>query len=194
MNNVSFILSIEFFIFSSKENEEELIINKIALFSQISFFHEKQNLELINFKMKFLRYGFQEKDNTMRKYINNHLVVITYFHDQFVKYGLEKTLSLNSACFYRTENGTKYTVSSNDFDKWSTNTACLPFSTVIVFDVLQCQINCLIQTQCKAVSFYQLFLNCMLFAYKSNTNETIFVDTNIVLLVVVDKTRTPTGQ
>ena len=148
--------------------------------------------------MEFLKYGSRERNQSMRKYITAYAALL-----QLIFITSLLVMSWRKLCLLillvLVEQTTTQNIRSaqmtliNGQQMMCANTTCLPFSTVIVSGVLQCQMNCLIQTECKTASFHRLFFNCTLFAYKPNVNETIFVDMNIVLMVVVDGTRIPSG-
>ncbi|CAF1406778.1 unnamed protein product [Adineta ricciae] len=56
-------------------------------------------------------------------------------------------------------------------------TTCLPYFNAIQSNRLQCQINCISQSQCRAASFHHLNSTCQLF--NSTTNEYTSLETAI---------------
>ncbi|CAF1049681.1 unnamed protein product [Adineta steineri] len=71
------------------------------------------------------------------------------------------------------------------------NTTCLPFTTVIVSNIFECQIACLAKFQCKAARYQQSTSNCDLFGDLSNYNGTMIVNINVITMMVTDDTRNP---
>jgi hypothetical protein len=72
-------------------------------------------------------------------------------------------------------------------------TTCLPFASVTTSNVRRCQIACLAQVQCQAVSFQQSTSNCELFANIPNQNGNMVAQVEIVTMIVIDETRMPPG-
>ncbi|CAF1412270.1 unnamed protein product [Adineta steineri] len=56
------------------------------------------------------------------------------------------------------------------------NTTCLPFATVVVSNIGNCQVACLAQVQCNGATFYRSSSNCELFANVSNQNGNLTVN------------------
>ncbi|CAF1500168.1 unnamed protein product [Adineta steineri] len=73
------------------------------------------------------------------------------------------------------------------------NTTCLPFNTVRVSNMRNCQMTCLAQIFCEAASFYTTTSNCNLFAYISNQIGSMSADTNTITMIVIAATRIPSG-
>ncbi|CAF1500149.1 unnamed protein product, partial [Adineta steineri] len=71
------------------------------------------------------------------------------------------------------------------------NTTCLPFNTVRVSNMRNCQMTCLAQIFCEAASFYTTTSNCDLFSYISNQIGSMSADTNTVTMIVIASTRIP---
>ncbi|UJR20289.1 hypothetical protein I4U23_023420 [Adineta vaga] len=70
-------------------------------------------------------------------------------------------------------------------------TTCLPFSNVIKLNIFECQITCLNQIQCNAITFHSSTSNCELFVDILNENENMVIDTNAVTRIVMTGTRLP---
>ncbi|CAF4076263.1 unnamed protein product, partial [Adineta steineri] len=70
-------------------------------------------------------------------------------------------------------------------------TTCVPFATVTVSSIYNCQVACLAQVQCKAASFYQSSSNCELFADISNQIGNLSANIDTVTMIVIDGTRIP---
>ncbi|CAF1663634.1 unnamed protein product, partial [Adineta ricciae] len=70
-------------------------------------------------------------------------------------------------------------------------TTCLPYSTDIASNILQCQTNCLAHVQCKAASFHQSNFTCQLFDSIPNQNNTLELTIGSVAMMVVSGTRIP---
>ncbi|CAF4141656.1 unnamed protein product [Adineta steineri] len=71
------------------------------------------------------------------------------------------------------------------------NTTCLPFATVAVSNIINCQVACLAQVQCNGASFHQSTSNCELFADISNQNGNLSANIDTVTMIVIDGTRIP---
>ncbi|CAF0720128.1 unnamed protein product [Adineta steineri] len=71
------------------------------------------------------------------------------------------------------------------------NSSCSPLAVVIVSNIRQCQMACLAEIHCKAVSFYKSSSNCELFADISNQNGNLVSNMDTVTMTVMDGTRLP---
>ncbi|CAF4132309.1 unnamed protein product [Adineta steineri] len=71
------------------------------------------------------------------------------------------------------------------------NTTCLPFATVAVSNIINCQVACLAQVQCNGATFYRSSSNCELFANVSNQNGNLSANMDTVTMIVIDGTRIP---
>ncbi|CAF1422606.1 unnamed protein product [Adineta steineri] len=69
------------------------------------------------------------------------------------------------------------------------STTCLPFSSLIVSDIFKCELACLAQVQCEAISFHQSTTKCELFANITNQNGSMLANTDTVTMIVIDQTR-----
>ncbi len=72
-------------------------------------------------------------------------------------------------------------------------TTCLPFVTVTVSRISECQTTCLAQVQCQAASFQQSTSNCELFTNIKNQDENMSADVETVTMIVISGTRMPPG-
>jgi hypothetical protein len=72
-------------------------------------------------------------------------------------------------------------------------TTCLPFVTVTVSRICDCQTACLAQVQCQAASFQQSTSNCELFTNIKNQDENMSADVETVTMIVISGTRMPPG-
>jgi len=72
-------------------------------------------------------------------------------------------------------------------------TTCLPFVTVTVSSISECQTTCLAQVQCQAASFQQSTSNCELFTDRRNQDENMSADVETVTMIVISGTRMPPG-
>ncbi|CAF1582009.1 unnamed protein product [Adineta ricciae] len=82
-------------------------------------------------------------------------------------------------------------------DGWQfqcTITSCLPIANITVSNILNCQVSCLENSQCKAASFRQSTSNCQLFSNDVNQNTTLVGTAGTVTMVVIDGTRTPSAS
>ncbi|CAF1664676.1 unnamed protein product, partial [Adineta ricciae] len=70
-------------------------------------------------------------------------------------------------------------------------TTCLPIANFTVSNILNCQVSCLEQSQCKAASFRQSTSNCQLFSNDVNQNTTLVGAAGTVTMIVIDGTRVP---
>ncbi|CAF0762076.1 unnamed protein product [Adineta steineri] len=71
------------------------------------------------------------------------------------------------------------------------NTTCLPFFNVITSNSRNCQVACLIQSQCRAATFHQSTSNCELFAHIFNQNGNMLNDADTTSMNVIIGTRFP---
>jgi len=72
-------------------------------------------------------------------------------------------------------------------------TTCLPFVTLIVSDILVCQMACLAQIQCQAVSFHQTNSKCELFNNIQSQINNMVIDINTLTMTTITGTRFPPG-
>ncbi|CAF0810334.1 unnamed protein product [Adineta steineri] len=72
-----------------------------------------------------------------------------------------------------------------------TNTTCLPFINTFASYILKCQMACLAETQCQAVSFDISTSNCQLFVNISNQIGNIVPDMNTITMITIAGTRVP---
>ena len=73
-------------------------------------------------------------------------------------------------------------------------TTCLPFANLTTRGVRQCQIACLVQVQCTAVTYYQPASNCQLHDSTINQNGNMSYNVNTVTIIIITGTRFPPGQ
>ncbi|CAF1149251.1 unnamed protein product [Adineta steineri] len=73
------------------------------------------------------------------------------------------------------------------------NSNCSPLAVVIVPNIRQCQMACLAEIHCKAISFHKSSSNCELFADISNQNYNLVLDVDTVTMIIMDGTRIPPG-
>ncbi|CAF0750992.1 unnamed protein product [Adineta steineri] len=71
------------------------------------------------------------------------------------------------------------------------NTTCLPYATIIVPNIRRCQMACLAQVYCHAVTFHRSPSDCELFADISNQNGNLLANMDAVTMIVIDGTRVP---
>ncbi|CAF1193263.1 unnamed protein product [Adineta steineri] len=74
------------------------------------------------------------------------------------------------------------------------NTSCLPFINVFTSNIMNCQVACLTQSQCRAATFHRSTFNCELFDNMLNQNESILADIDAVSMNVISGTRFPSDQ
>ncbi|CAF0796846.1 unnamed protein product [Adineta steineri] len=74
------------------------------------------------------------------------------------------------------------------------NTTCLPFTTIIVPSIWECQKACLGDIYCRAASFHTSSTSCQLFADISDENDNMLADIDIITMIVVSGTRVPPGE
>ncbi|UJR06604.1 hypothetical protein I4U23_010888 [Adineta vaga] len=72
-------------------------------------------------------------------------------------------------------------------------TTCLPFSTVTVSNVRQCQTKCLYYTQCKSINFQLSISRCQLFSDTLDPSTDLQASTGMITMIVKDGTRVPSG-
>ncbi|CAF1511232.1 unnamed protein product [Adineta ricciae] len=68
---------------------------------------------------------------------------------------------------------------------------CLPFYNLTTSDVLRCQIECLNQNQCIAITFYRTNFQCQLFNNSLNQNGNMSYEMNVVTMITIVGTRYP---
>lgn len=73
------------------------------------------------------------------------------------------------------------------------NTTCSPYFTTTTASILQCQVTCLGQTQCQAVSFRQSTSYCQLFTNGVNQSYNLEQIVATVTMIVISDTRTVSG-
>ncbi|CAF0838807.1 unnamed protein product [Adineta steineri] len=71
------------------------------------------------------------------------------------------------------------------------NTTCLPFISIITTDIRNCQLACLGESQCRAVTFHRSTSNCELFAGILNQNGNMLADVDATSMNVISGTRFP---
>ncbi len=64
-------------------------------------------------------------------------------------------------------------------------TTCLPYSTVKVSNIRQCQFNCLAQVQCIAASFRRSNSTCQLFDNTPTSSPTLDEDIDNVAMMII---------
>ncbi|CAF4116996.1 unnamed protein product, partial [Adineta steineri] len=74
------------------------------------------------------------------------------------------------------------------------NTTCLPFINVFTSNIMNCQVACLTQSQCRAATFHRLTSNCELFDNMLNQNGSILADVDAISMNVISGTRFPSDQ
>ncbi|CAF1468785.1 unnamed protein product, partial [Adineta steineri] len=70
-------------------------------------------------------------------------------------------------------------------------TTCLPFCSVSAPTLLQCQIKCLPEVQCKVASFQQSISMCLLFANTVDQNRTLEADSDTCTMMVIFGVQVP---
>ncbi|UJR19988.1 hypothetical protein I4U23_023122 [Adineta vaga] len=68
-------------------------------------------------------------------------------------------------------------------------TTCFPFLSLTTANIRNCQIKCLVYTQCKAVTFHESTLNCELFINISDQIGNMLSDTDVITTITIDETR-----
>ncbi|UJR12331.1 hypothetical protein I4U23_016508 [Adineta vaga] len=74
------------------------------------------------------------------------------------------------------------------------NSTCLPFVTTTAPDIRQCQIDCLGQPQCKAITFQQATSKCQLFINIMDLNNNLQANIETTTMIVISETRMPPGK
>ena len=72
-------------------------------------------------------------------------------------------------------------------------TTCIPFVTLTMPNIRRCQMMCLAQIHCEAVSFHRSTSTCQLFADISYQNGYMLADLDTVSMIVLAGTRIPPG-
>ena len=70
------------------------------------------------------------------------------------------------------------------------NTTCLPFATVFVSDIRDCQFICLSNEQCRAATFHHSTSACELFTNASSNVTLMFSQVQTTAMLVIPDTRT----
>jgi hypothetical protein len=73
------------------------------------------------------------------------------------------------------------------------NTTCLPFATITASSVRACQIPCLAQIQCQALTFHSSTSSCQLLIKISNQNGIMLAQAETITMIVIAGTRIPFG-
>ncbi|CAF1667427.1 unnamed protein product [Adineta ricciae] len=73
------------------------------------------------------------------------------------------------------------------------NSNCLPFVTTTAPNILQCQIHCLRQPQCKATTFQATTCKCQLFNNTADQNSNLQANIQVTTMIVISGTRIPLG-
>ncbi|CAF1052156.1 unnamed protein product [Adineta ricciae] len=71
------------------------------------------------------------------------------------------------------------------------NSNCLPFVTTTAPNILQCQIHCLRQPQCKAATFQETTCKCQLFNNITDQNSNLQANIQVTTMIVISGTRIP---
>ncbi|CAF1383593.1 unnamed protein product [Adineta steineri] len=71
------------------------------------------------------------------------------------------------------------------------NTTCLPFINVFTSNIMNCQVACLTQSQCRAATFHRSTSNCELFDNMLNQNGNMLGDVDAISMNVISGTRFP---
>ncbi|CAF1645642.1 unnamed protein product [Adineta ricciae] len=77
---------------------------------------------------------------------------------------------------------------------WCANSNCLPFVTTTAPNILQCQIHCLRQPQCKATTFEKTTCKCQLFNNTADQNSNLQANIQATTMIVISGTRMPPVQ
>ncbi|CAF1317093.1 unnamed protein product [Adineta steineri] len=80
-----------------------------------------------------------------------------------------------------------------DWQFQCSRTTCLPFATVNVSNIENCQVACLAQVDCQALTFFRSSFGCELFANISNQNNNLTANMDTVTMIAIDGTRIPLG-
>ncbi|CAF4019578.1 unnamed protein product [Adineta steineri] len=78
-----------------------------------------------------------------------------------------------------------------DWQFQCSRTTCLPFATVNVSNIENCQVACLAQVDCQALTFFRSSFGCELFANISNQNNNLTANMDTVTMIAIDGTRIP---
>ncbi|CAF4201145.1 unnamed protein product, partial [Adineta steineri] len=74
------------------------------------------------------------------------------------------------------------------------NTTCLPFVTIRMLNIRNCQIGCLDQVQCQAITFHQSSSNCELFSNIFNQNRNMSINAGTITMIDMSGTRLSNGS
>ncbi|CAF1488942.1 unnamed protein product, partial [Adineta steineri] len=77
-------------------------------------------------------------------------------------------------------------------NKWKfqcANTTCLPFTKLNTQNLIGCQVACLVQSQCEAVTYHLLTSNCELFMDISNQSGNMMTDIDTNTMIVISEAR-----
>ncbi|CAF1294086.1 unnamed protein product [Adineta steineri] len=78
-----------------------------------------------------------------------------------------------------------------DFKFQCANTTCLPFVNIFTSNVRNCQVACLIQSQCTAATFHRSTSNCELFDNMVNQNGNMLTEADTTSMNIISGTRFP---
>ncbi|CAF1569333.1 unnamed protein product [Adineta ricciae] len=81
--------------------------------------------------------------------------------------------------------------SMNGLEFQCANSNCLPFVTTTAPNILQCQIHCLRQPQCKATTFQETTCKCQLFNNIADQNSNLQANIQATTMIVISGTRIP---
>ncbi|CAF1393041.1 unnamed protein product [Adineta ricciae] len=81
----------------------------------------------------------------------------------------------------------------NGLELQCANSNCLPFVTTTAPNILQCQIHCLRQSQCKATTFQETTYKCQLFNNSADHNSNLQANIQATTMIVISGTRIPLG-
>ncbi|UJR17226.1 hypothetical protein I4U23_004121 [Adineta vaga] len=70
-------------------------------------------------------------------------------------------------------------------------TTCLPFSDLTELNSFECELACLAQNQCEALSFHRTTFNCQLFTDISKEIANMLVDNDTDTMIAITDTRFP---
>lgn len=73
-------------------------------------------------------------------------------------------------------------------------TTCLPYSNVMIPNIVQCQTSCLADVQCNAASFCRSNSTCQLFDNIPSQNISVETAIHIIAMVVISGTRKMPGE
>ncbi|CAF0785587.1 unnamed protein product [Adineta steineri] len=74
------------------------------------------------------------------------------------------------------------------------NTTCLPFATTRMLNIRNCQIACLDQVQCQAITFHQSSSSCELFSNILNQNRNMSINAGTITMIDMSGTRLSNGS